>query len=164
MITLHDFKQAYQQYHQGHFQFRLIQEQAAILINLCDSPEYTFNAPQDISHAAIQWLLNQEQAAFDYQLYFGGYMHVCESEQDLKQIKGCDFAWAEAHGDWPNVTDLAMSWDVCSYLPERDGDPQWVQFNMCWNNAGGDTYFVHKHLWAAARIHEHIALTTQSHS
>ena len=52
-----------------------------------------------------------------------------------------------------------MSWDACDYLPEGLGDPQWVMFLMCWNNAGGPVYYVPKHLWASARVEEHIALT-----
>ena len=160
MITTHNFNEAFQQYQSDVIPYHLLQEQAAVMLGLCSNPHSTVVNSLDITHDHIHWLLQQEEATFGYSDYLGGDVYICECEDDLKQIQGCDFAWAEAHGGvWPNVTDMAMSWDSCCYLQEAIGEPQWVIFLLCWNNAGGHVYYVPKHLWTAARVVEHIAAT-----
>ncbi|OYY80602.1 MAG: hypothetical protein B7Y34_05655 [Methylophilales bacterium 16-45-9] len=138
----------------------MLQDQAFILLGICQHQDTTITNPLEITESDIAWLIPQPEATQSYSNYLGGDVHVCEKEQDLLQILGCDFDWAEKHhGIWPNVTEIAMSWDVCHYLDEADGDPQWVIFVMCWNNAGGPVYYVPKHLWEQARVMEHIAST-----
>jgi hypothetical protein len=130
------------------------------MIGIRNNPHPLVADAFDITDNDINWLLQQAEASFDYSDYLGGYVYVCEIEGDLKKIHGCDFEWAEAHGgDWPNVTDMPMSWDSCDYLRESTGEPQWVIFLLCWNNAGGHVYYVPKHLWQAARVSEHISAT-----
>lgn len=93
------------------------------------------------------------------QLYYwvGGPIDICETEEDLKQIEGCDLEWAEAHNNtWPNVTDLPMSWDVCGYCEDNPNNG-WAVFMLCTNNAGGPSFYVPQRLWEAARLTEHIA-------
>ena len=162
MITIHNFNEAYQQYQSGVIPYRLLQEQAIVMLGLCSNPHQTVTNALDITDDDIHWLLNQDEAAFAYSDYLGGNIYMCETEDDLKQIQGCDFAWAETHGGWPNATDMAMSWDSCCYLQESIGEPQWVIFLQCWNNAGGHVYYVPKHLWTAARVSEHIAATEKA--
>jgi hypothetical protein len=160
MITIHNFNEAYQQYQHGLIPYRLLQDQAAVMLGLCSNPSPNVANSLDINDSHINWLLQQEESAFDYSDLLGGYFYICESEDDLLQIHGCDFEWAEAHdGNWPNVTELPMSWDSCCYLQESAGEPQWVLFLLCWNNAGGPVYYVPKHLWSTARVTEHIAAT-----
>ena len=156
MIAIHNFNEAHKQYQSGLISYRLLQEQAAVMLCICSNP---YPAVADDN---IHWLLQQDEAAFGYSDYLGGNIYVCEIEDDLKQIKGCDFEWAEIHGGWPNVTDMPMSWDSCCYLQESIGEPQWVLFLLCWNNAGGHVYYVPKHLWTAARVSEHIAATEKA--
>ena len=129
------------------------------MLGLSQKPHSSVSSPLEISQTDIDWLTQQPEAKYDYSEYLGGYIYVCEVEEDLLQIKGCDFEWAELHGGWPNVTDIPMSWDACYYLDETAGDPQWVIFLLCWNNAGGSVYYVPKHLWAQARVTEHIDAT-----
>ncbi|MDI1308621.1 MAG: hypothetical protein PSV17_04200 [Methylotenera sp.] len=164
MITSHHFKETYQQYQQDLIPFRLLQEQAIVMLGLCSNTSCSpVDSPLTINNDHLHWLLLQPEAAYDYSEYLGGYMYVCESEDDLKQIVGCDFEWAETHdGAWPNVTDLPMVWDSCCYLPEATSEPLWAMFLMCWNNAGGSVYYVPKHLWKAARVTEHIELTNNA--
>ena len=100
-------------------------------------------------------LLADKEDQLDY--WLGGSINICETEEDLKQIEGCDLEWAQAHNDtWPNVTDLPMSWDVCAYCADNP-DTGWAVFVLCTNNAGGSSYYVPQHLWGAARVAEHIA-------
>ena len=160
MITIYSFNDAHQHYLQHKISLRLLQDQAFIILGICQNNPSSATNPLEITQSDIDWLMQQPEATFDYGQYLGGYVYVCETEQDLMHIKGCDFDWAEKHhGIWPNVTDIAMSWDVCNYLDETTDDPQWVIFLMCWNNAGGPTYYVPKHLWQQARLTEHIAAT-----
>jgi hypothetical protein len=160
MITIHNFNEAYQQYQNGLISYRLLQDQAVVMLGLCSNPSPSVVNSLDITNANINWLLQQPEVALDYSDLLGGYFYVCESEADLLQILGCDFEWAEAHGGvWPNVTDLPMSWDNCCYLQGSADEPQWVLFLLCWNNAGGPVYYVPKPLWDVARISEHIAAT-----
>ena len=157
MITIHNFNEAYQQYKSGFIPLRLLQEQAQIMLSLTTHPPMTH--AYKITNDRIDWLIQQPEATQDYLTMLGGHCCICECEADLKQIVGCDFAWAETHGGWPNVTDLPMSWDNCCYLQEAKDEPQWVTFLMCWNNAGGPTYYVPKKLWDIARVEKHIVLT-----
>ena len=159
MITTHNFNETHQQYQSGVIPYRLLQEQAAVILCLCSNAHQSVVNSIEVNDADIQWLLQQDEAAFNYSDYLGGNVFVCETKDDLKQIHGCDFKWAESHGGWPNVTDMPMSWDSCCYLQESTGEPQWVIFLLCWNNAGGPVYYVPKHLWQAARVSEHIAAT-----
>lgn len=160
MIIIHNFKEAFQQFQHRIIPYRLVQDQATVMLGLCSNPSPSAVNSLDITNSDINWLLQQPEAALDYSDSLGGYFYVSETEDDLLQIHGCDFEWAEAHnGNWPNVTELAMSWDSCCYLDESDGEPQWVMFLLCWNNAGGPVYYVPKHLWSIARVSEHISAT-----
>lgn len=160
MIKIHYFSEAYRYYRQHQISFRLLQDQAAVISGICRNPKRSFSNPLEITQADIDWLLLQPEATQDYSDDLGGYVYVCENQDDLLQIQGCDFEWAEAHNSqWPNVTDMPMSWDACNYLDETLGDPQWVIFLLSWNDAGGSVYYVPKHLWQQARVTEHIEAT-----
>ena len=162
MIEMLSFSDAHQLYLQHKISFRLLQDQAFIILGICQNNNTAISNPLEITQPDIDWLMQQPEATFDYNQYFGGYVYICETEKDLLQIQGCDFDWAEKHHDiWPNVTNTAMSWDACNYLDEATCDPQWVMFLMCWNNAGGPTNYVPMHLWEQARVTEHIAATNQ---
>jgi hypothetical protein len=156
MITIHNFNEAHHMYQSSLIPYRLLQDQAQVLLSLTVNP--TVVNAYEITEDNINWLMMQPDVMADYATMLGGHFYICECEADLKEIKGCDFEWAETHdGQWPNVTDIAMSWDACSYLDEIDDDPQWVIFLLCWNNAGGPIYYVPRHLWVQARVVEHIA-------
>lgn len=160
MTEIHNFKEAHLYYQSGVIPYRLLQDQAAVILGICSNPHPVKANSLDITNDDINWLLQQQESDFSYSEYLGGNVYVCEVDADLKQIHGCDFEWAETHGGvWPNVTDIPMSWDSCSYLPESIGEPQWIIFLLCWNNAGGPVYYVPKKLWHAARVTEHIAAT-----
>lgn len=160
MIKLHHFNEAYQHYKQQKISFRLLQDQAGVLIGICESRHATVSNSAEITNTDIDWLLRQPEADQNYSDFLGGNVFVCETENDLLQIQGCDFEWAEEHnGQWPNVTEIAMSWDACSYLDEASGVPEWAMFLLCWNNAGGHVYYIPKHLWVQARVAEHIEAT-----
>ena len=110
---------------------------------------------EKVTLAEIAERFQHEEEELDY--WVGGSINICETEEDLKQVEGCDFEWAEAHNNtWPNVTDLPMSWDVCAYCADNP-DTGWAVFVLCTNNAGGSSYYVPQHLWGAARVAEHIA-------
>ena len=160
MITIHNFNEAHQMYKSGLIPYRLLQDQAQVMLSLT-TQTHVANA-FEFTDNNILWLIQQSEAMSDYLTLLGGYFCICEQESDLKLIYGCDFEWAESHGGWPNVTDIAMSWDNCCYLQEATGGPQWVTFLMCWNNAGGSVYYVPKHLWDIARVGEHIAMTVEA--
>jgi len=163
MIKIHHFNEAYKLHSHHKISLRLLQDQALVMLGLCQSPHPSISNSVDITQVDINWLMQQPEANSDYGDLLGGYVYVCDTEDDLLQIQGCDFEWAEAHdGNWPNVTDLVMSWDACDYLHEITGDPQWVVFILCWNNAGGPVYYVPKHLWKLARVTEHIKATSPS--
>ena len=159
MITLQNFTEAYRLYRSSLIPYRLLQEQAQVILS---QTTYQEVIAYEVTEVKINCLSKQPEAMTDYLTLLGGNFCICDCEEDLKQIKGCDFEWAESHGGWPNVTDIPMSWDNCSYLQEATGGPQWVTFLMCWNNAGGSVYYVPKHLWDIARVGEHIAMTLEA--
>ena len=160
MITIPCFIDAYRRYRDGQHPYRLLQDQAAVLIGICRYTHRLIADALEVTDADIDWLLQQPEAAAEYIDLLGGNVYVCEAADDLKQIVGMDMDWAESHGNkWPNVTDLPMAWDSCNFLVEKSGDPQWVMFLLCWNDAGGSSYFVPKHLWQQARVTEHMEAT-----
>jgi hypothetical protein len=117
---------------------------------IADDPEIDTITLEDAAK-----LFADKEDQLDY--WLGGSINICETEEDLKQVEGCDLEWAQAHNDtWPNVTDLPMSWDVCAYCGDNP-DNGWAVFVLCTNNAGGSSYYVPQHLWGAARLVEHIA-------
>ena len=165
MIEIQCFNEAYQHYFQNKINFRLLQDQAGVIFGLCRDLQPSFNSPMEITEVDIDWLLQQAEAFYNYVDYLGGNTYVCEIEDDLFQILGCDIDWANAHdGKWPNVTDIALSWDICDYLPEIKGNPHWVMFLMCWNNAGGPVYYVPKRLWTQAKVIDHVAATNPNNT
>lgn len=110
---------------------------------------------EEVTLADIDELFQHEEEALDY--WVGGPVNICETEDDLKKIQGCDFEWAGQHNDtWPNVTDLPMSWDVCAYCANNP-ETGWFIFVLCNNNAGGPSYYVPQRLWDVARVTEHLA-------
>ena len=160
MITIPCFIGAYRRYRDGEHPYRLLQDQAAVLIGICGNTQRPIADALEVTDADIDWLLQQPEAAAEYADLLGGNVYVCESADDLKQIVGMDMDWAESHGNtWPNVTDLPMSWDSCTYLAEKSGDPEWAMFLLCWNDAGGPVHYVPKHLWQQARVSEHMEAT-----
>ena len=162
MIVIRNFNQAVQLSKSGRIPFRLLQEQAMVLINLYGFEDVS-NAvidAVDIEVEDIKTLLRQDESGEDYNGILGGDVHICESEEDLKQILGMDMEFAKSHGNrWPNVTDQVMSWDDCSYLTEKNGNSEWAVFLLCWNDAGGNVFYVPKNLWEAAKVAEHVAET-----
>jgi len=160
LITIPCFIDAYRRYRNGQHPYRLLQDQAAVLMGLCRSANRPIPEALEVADADIDWMLQQPEAAAEYMDLLGGNVYVAETADDLKQIVGMDMDWAESHANkWPNCTDLPMSWDSCSFLAEKSGDPEWVMFLLCWNDAGGPVYYVPKHLWQQARVAEHIEAT-----
>ena len=160
MIQIGSFKAAFQHYQQKKISFCLLQDQAVIVLSLCESIQISIKDALEITQAEIEYLLNQPEANQNYDDLIGGDVYVCEDEYDLLQILGSDFDWADKHnGQWPNVTDVPMCWDACCYLNESHSEPEWAMFLFCWNNAGGPVFYVPKRLWVQARIAEHFQAT-----
>jgi hypothetical protein len=160
MIVIHDFKEAYALFRQELIPFRLLQDQATILLDLCPQPGRHISNALAIELIDIDWLLLQPEAEEDYEGYLGGNYSFCQTEDDLKEVVGIDFTFAKANGNrWPNVLDQVMSWDACRFLPETNGEPEWAMFLLCWNDAGGPVFYVPKYLWEVARVAEHVAET-----
>lgn len=161
MITLHNFEEAFHQYSQQKFSLSVLQEQAFLVLQLCTQTPFRINSPIEISQIEIDWLMQQPEAASDYAIHFGGCCYICETRDDLLEVKGCDIEWANTHQNaWPNITDLPMVWDVSTYLQESDGSISWAMFYLAWNNAGGPIYFIPQALWLDARVEEHRQLST----
>src|SRR3989338_1810976 len=119
MIVIPNFVQAQHLYRQGHIPFRLLQEQAMVLIGI-NSGHYVDEA-FDMGDSDIEWLLQQPESSEDYNGLLGGEVNVCQTEADLKEIVGMDMEFAETHGNrWPDCTDQVMSWDQCAYLNGKD--------------------------------------------
>ena len=168
MIVIHNFKESYSLYQQGQIPLRLLQDQALVLIGISPQPGRYITEALEITDSDIEWLLQHtEVAEEDYNGMLGGDVHVCQSEDDLKEVVGIDMEFARSHENrWPDVTDQVMSWDQCDYLSQKlDGEPaesaEWAMFLLCWNDAGGNIFYVPKCLWQAARVAEHIAETNQ---
>lgn len=162
MLTITSFTEAHQLYQKKHIPWRILQDQAAVLIGICENQHVGIADARDISLADIAWLLLQPESKHTYADFLGGNVFVCHCEDDLKQVIGIDMDWASRHGDrFPNVTDQPMAWDSCATLAEESGPAEWALFLLCWLDSGGPTYYIPKHLWTAARVAEHIAETNR---
>lgn len=153
MVEISSFKHAFQLYQSNQLALPIVQNIAYLLMNICDDHPPNVHSYTDINADNLKWLSGQLSAEFSFSEYLGGDAYVCESEADLISIKAFDQAWADKHGDWPNVTDQPMVWDVCHTL-----DDTWAVFCCIWNNAGGPVYYVPKSLWSQARVEEHLAI------
>lgn len=159
MITIHSFTDAYRSCQQGRIPLRLVQDQAAVLIAICRKTYRPIADALEVTDTDIAWLLQQPEATQNYADLVGGNVYICETADDLKQITGCDFEFAEQHGRWPNVIDLPIAFDQCSSVGEQSGEPVYLLFLTIWSDSGGPVYYVPKHLWTAARVVEHMAAT-----
>jgi len=155
MIEISNFKQAYLRFQSNPLLLPIVQDLAYLVINICEphNPP-TVNSPYELTGEHLQWLSNQEAAEFSFNAYMGGNAYICESESELSSIKAFDPAWADEYGEWPDVTDQPMVWDVCHKLNE-----EWAVFCCIWNNAGSDIYYVPSFLWQQARLDEHSELS-----
>jgi hypothetical protein len=162
MITITSFTEANHLYQQQRIPWRLLQDQAAVLIGSCQNPHHGVADARYISEADIAWLLQQPESHQAYADLLGGNVYVAQqTPDDLLKVEGCDFDYAKKHGRWPNITEVPLAFDVAKYLQEPSGEPQWALLLTCWNDAGGSIYYLPRHLWAAARIAEHIAETNR---
>lgn len=159
MKTFKNFKEAYACYKQGEIDGIIIRDIAACqanIINETNSSEGSASLSEEQLCDILKASDDSEENDFAWSL--GGYMHICETEEDLQNIIGLDWKWEEEHGRPPNVTEVATSWDACDYV---FGDPAtgWGIFLLCTNNAGGHVYYVPETLWEASRFKEHFALS-----
>lgn len=154
MIEINRYTQAYQFHQFNRLPLAILQDIAFMLMSAWQplNPNLA-NKPSEISSAQLAWLSVQESAEFSFSEYLGGVVYICDSESDLNSIKALDPDWANKYGEWPDVTDQPMVWDVCHKL-----DEEWAVFCCIWNNAGGNTYYVPSTLWQHARLDEHSEL------
>lgn len=126
----------------GKLPLNLLQEQASVLLSNMDDYEEAV----DITVSAIDVLYSHpETSVIDYSSYLGGNVYVCETLEDLKQVEGCDMTFPDTHdGRWPNMTDMPLEGDSCCYI---QGEPRFIMFLLCWNNAGGPVYYIPQNLW-----------------
>lgn len=154
MIEISSYTKAYQFHQLNKLPLSILQDIAFMLMSAWQplNPNLA-NKPSEISNAQLAWLSVQESAEFSFSEYLGGNVYICETESELSSIKAFDPEWADTYGEWPDVTDQPMVWDVCHKLNE-----EWAVFCCIWNNAGGDTYYVPSSLWQHARLDEHLEL------
>jgi len=159
MIVLHSFTEAHQLFQQKRIPFRLLQDQAAVLLSYCQQAYRPIDSALDVNEDDIAWLCRQPESDMPYAELLGGDVYVTEDADDLLQVEGCDLEFSCTHGRWPNITEVPLAFDDCKFLEEKSGEPQWALFLTCWNDAGGSVYYVPRSLWEAARVAEHVAQT-----
>lgn len=150
MIEISSYKQAYQFHQSNRIPLVILQDIAFMLMNACQDIPPNVSTCSDINHDNLKWLSGQLAAEFNFNEYLGGSAFICESESELSCIKAFDQDWANDYGEWPNVTNKPIVWDVFYILND-----DWAVFAYLWNNAGGDIYYVPKSLWQQARVDEH---------
>jgi hypothetical protein len=135
--------------------FRIMQEITSVLLGLCDYPK-DIPEPLDITQQEIDWLLALPED-IEFLSYLGGWVFLVETVEDLAEVTGMDFEFAESHGGrWPSCTEAILGWDECKYLPNADGSANYVLAFCATNNAGGPSWFIPKHLWQTAQIEAQI--------
>lgn len=158
MLIYEYFSDLYNGFKRNEVAFCILEEvaktQLAILEDYHDSTEsLSLGTIIDIKDEVVK----RELDSFDETL--GGYIYICENEDDLYEIIGVNYEWEKTHGRPPNITDIALSWDYCNFIPASN----WAFILNCVNNSGGPTYFIHRSLWKKAKIEEHIKLTNMDY-
>ena len=151
MIELKNFKEVWLGFVAGRVPEAILLDCTRVQINIEDD-----DREPSIQIAKTLYTNFEDTEDNSFMYLTGGNVFICENEDDLKQIEGCDFEFAKNNGDrWPNVTELPMSWDCCDYV-DSDESTGWAIFLLCSNNAGGNIYYVPRSLWVAARLEEHM--------
>lgn len=159
MIELRNFKEVWLGFLSGKVPEAVLLDCTRVQINIEDDNREPSIAIAKTLYDAFE---DTDENSFSY--LTGGNVFICEVEDDLKQIEGCDFDFAKANGDrWPNVTELPMAWDYCDFI-NSDENTGWAIFLLCSNNAGGNIYYVPKNLWDAARLKEHMEVHNKAWS
>ncbi len=96
MIEILSFSNAHQHYQQHKISLRLLKDQAFIILGICQNNLSSSAKPLEITQSDIDWLMQQPEAAFDYNQYLGGYTYICETVNDLMHVQGCDFVWPKS--------------------------------------------------------------------
>jgi hypothetical protein len=92
----------------------------------------------------------------DFQGEFGGGFYLVETYEDLKQI--ISLVYDTSNNRFRDITEMPTVFDVCEYI-----DYEYIQILLCTNNAGGDTYLVHKHFTEKCpNIEKSIELTKEA--
>lgn len=148
MIEISCLKDAFKLYQTNQIDLSVLQDIALIFMQAVspDNPPIS-NQASDLDENALSWLATQESASYAFDDYLGGNAYLCETEADLLQITAFDQAWFDAHNRWPNITDKQINWDVFQVINNA-----WLVIAYCWNNAGGNVYYIPKSIWSFAKI------------
>lgn len=150
MIEIRCFKDAYNLYQTNLLDLPILQDIASIFLHAVspDNPPIS-NEANALNADTLEWLSTQASASYAFDDYIGGNAYLCETEADLLRITAFDQAWFDVHKRWPNITDKRIDWDVCAVINNA-----WLVITYCWNNAGGNVYYIPKSLWQHAKIQQ----------
>lgn len=117
-------------------------------------------APELIQNYIKDILLNYGMSPADeFEDELGGGFYLCETDDDLKEIKNT----RKTNDLVPQFASLATAADSYDYADWLDEAQTFAAFLMIWNNAGGSTYFIPKALMND-NAYESITLTQQAWS
>jgi hypothetical protein len=99
-----------------------------------------------------------EELTDDFELNSGGKIFICETEEDLKQVKTC--SWCEPESCYLDITQTVATCDGCWYLYNKE-DTGWGCYFLATNNAGGPAYYIPAKLWDACKFKEQLKVTNE---
>jgi hypothetical protein len=125
------------------------------------SAEVRRNAPAEVLRYLERYGDVEEQPGFnseDIEADFGGGIFIVESAQELGEIETA--SWSEEHGRYFSLAEVAAVFDVAEWA-EPGGE--YAVFLLITNNAGGNTYFVPRHIAEAnSNATDSILMTEES--
>lgn len=75
-----------------------------------------------------------------YDNYLGGAFYLVESYEDLDLIDTCEMREdIKSKRGWKTLAEVSSIFDIAEKI---EGDQNFVQICMIWNNAGGNLYFI----------------------
>jgi hypothetical protein len=160
MIEIRSFKEIAKPHQAGVVPFRIVQEVGFVLLNLCGYVGKDIANATSVGQQEIDWLLTLSED-IEFMSYLGGFVFICQTVDDLIQVTGMDFEFANLHGRWPNCMEAVLALDDARYLLNADGTADYALLFAATNNAGGPSWFIPQHLWQAAQINKQIEANHQ---
>lgn len=158
MKTYNTFKDLLEGFHKAEVPDCILKTVASLIRQIMDvdAPETAEILTMREVEETLSLFNENDVDNFDFNL--GGELHICETEEDLKQVQ--TVSWCAPEQAYYNITQTVAACDQCSYLFDKR-ETGWGIYFLATNNAGGPAYYIPEKLWAACKFDEQVKATAE---